>query len=60
MAVKNNSVVKIALQYWIDGKSLIEAQQQAQKEFDKANNKGKAIFTTLLFFTAISLMRLFS
>ena len=42
MAVKNNSVVKIALQYWIDGKSLIEAQQQAQKEFDKANHKGRA------------------
>jgi hypothetical protein len=42
MATKKNSVVEIALKYYIDGKSLIEAQQQAQKEFEKANNKGRS------------------
>jgi hypothetical protein len=42
MAVKNNSVVEIALKYYIDGKSLIEAQQQAQKDFEKANKSSKA------------------
>tara|TARA_R110000796_G_scaffold175882_2_gene292831 strand:+ start:3092 stop:6694 length:3603 start_codon:yes stop_codon:yes gene_type:complete len=42
MAVKNNSVVEIALKYWIDGKSLMEAQMQAQKEFEKNNNKGRS------------------
>ena len=42
MASKKNSVVEIALKYYIDGKSLIEAQNQAQKEFEKANNKTKA------------------
>jgi hypothetical protein len=42
MAVKNNSVVKIALQYYIDGASLMEAQQKAQKEFEKNNNKSRA------------------
>ena len=42
MATKKNSVVEIALKYYIDGKSLIEAQQQAQKEFEKSNNKNRA------------------
>ena len=42
MAVKNNSVVEIALKYWIDGKSLMEAQMQAQKEFEKNNKSGRA------------------
>ena len=39
MAVKKNSVVEIALKYYIDGASLMEAQQKAQKEFEKNNNK---------------------
>lgn len=42
MATKNNSVVEIALKYWIDGKSLIEAQQKAQQEFEKLNKTAKA------------------
>tara|TARA_R110000772_G_scaffold7729_1_gene26041 strand:- start:6999 stop:10577 length:3579 start_codon:yes stop_codon:yes gene_type:complete len=42
MAGKNNSVVEIALKYWIDGKSLIEAQQKAQQEFNKLNKTAKA------------------
>ena len=42
MAVKNNSVVEIALKYWIDGKSLMEAQLKAQKEFEKNNKSGRA------------------
>lgn len=41
MATKKNSVVEIALKYYIDGKSLIEAQQQAQKEFEKGNTKSR-------------------
>jgi len=42
MASKNKSVVEIALKYYIDGKSLIEAQAQAEKEFAKANSKTSA------------------
>ena len=42
MAVKKNSVVEIALKYYIDGKSLIEAQEQAQKDFEKASKSGRA------------------
>lgn len=41
MATKKNSVVEIALKYYIDGKSLIEAQQQAQKEFEKGSTKSR-------------------
>lgn len=43
MAIKDNNIVKIAMQYWLDGDSLAKSLAQAQKQYQASNAKSKAI-----------------